>query len=108
MKHASSLRLTALAPLLAHMDPQVVVSYMAVITIVVPFHKGGHGCDDTIVIVCVVQIQLVLHLVRSLIHNSIKEVLGDDVQVVGRSQGSLELLPLLSTAKDPLKRKRTY
>ena len=77
-------------------------SYMAVITIVVPFHKGGHGCDYTIVIVCVVQIQLVLHVVRSLIPNSIEEVPGDDMQLVGRSQGSLKLLPLLSLKRTPL------
>ena len=37
MKHASSLSLTAFAPLLAYMAPQVVVSYMAVTTIV----QGG-------------------------------------------------------------------
>ena len=40
---------------------------------------------------------------KSLIHNSIEEVPGDDVQLVGRSQGSLELLPLLLTAKDAWK-----
>ena len=85
------------------MTPQVVVSYMTVITIVVPFNNGGHGCDDTIVIVYMVQIQLVLHLVRSLIHNSIEEVPGDDVQLVGSSHGSWALLPLLPTTKDALK-----
>ena len=103
LKHESSLRLRELAPLVAHMASQVVVSYMVVITIVVPFHKGGHGCDNTIVIVCMVQIQLVLHLVRSLMHNIIEEVPGDDMQLVGCSQGSLEPLPLLSTAKDALR-----
>ena len=68
-----------------------------------PFHKGGHGCNNTIVIVCIVQIQFVLHLVRSLVHNSIEEISRDDVQLVGRSQGSLELLPLPSTSKDTLR-----
>ena len=76
---------------------------MAVITLVVPLNKGRHGCEDTIVIVCVVQIQLVLHLVRSLIHNSIEEVSRDDMQLVGQFQGSLELLPLLSTTTDALR-----
>ena len=81
------------------MDPKV-VSYVAVIAIVGPFHKGGHGCDDTIVTVCMVHIQLVLHLVRSLVHDCTVEIPGDDVQLVGRSQGRLELLPLLPAAKD--------
>ena len=93
------------------MDPQVVVSYMTVITIVGPFYKGSDGCDDIIVIVCVVQIQIVLHLVRSLIHNSIEEVSGEDMQLVGNSQGSWEVLPLLLPAKDALRytfEKRIY
>ena len=101
-------------PLLAHMTPQVVVSDLTVIAIIDPFHKGGHGCNNTIVIVCVVQIQFVLHLVRSFIHDRIEEVPGDEVQLVGRAQGCLELLPLLSAANDALrhtfekKRKRAY
>ena len=66
--------------------------------IVRPFHKGGHRCDDTIVTVYVVQIQLVLSLVRPLIHNS--TIPGDNVQLVGRAQGRLELLPLMPAAKD--------
>ena len=62
LKRASRLSVTALAPLFAHMNPQVVVSYVTVIAIVAPFHKSGHRCDDTIVIVCVVQIQFVFTL----------------------------------------------
>ena len=86
------------AHLFAHMDSKVVVSHMAVIAIVGPFHKGGHGCDDAIVTVYMVQIQFVLCLVRSLIHNS--TIPGDDVQLIGRFQDRLELFPILPAAKD--------
>ena len=82
------------------MDPTVVVSHVTVIAIVGLFHKGGHGCDDIIVTVYVVHIQFVLCLVRALVHDDIVEVAGDDVQLVGRAQGHLELLPLRSVAKD--------
>ena len=95
--------MTALAPLPAHMTPQVVVSYVTVIAIVVPFHKGRHGCDDTILIVCMVYIQFVLHLAKSLVQNGIEKVPGDDVQRVGRAQGHLEMLPLLSATKVALR-----
>ena len=82
------------------MDPRVVESHMTVIAIVWPFHKGSHGCDDVIVTGCLVHIQLVLQLVRPLVHDYIVEIPGDNVQLVGRSQGHLELLLLLPAAKD--------
>ena len=68
--------------------------------IVGPFHKGGHGCDDVIATIYVVHVQFVLCLVRSLVHDDIVEGAGDDAQLVGRTQGHLELIPLLGTAKD--------
>ena len=95
--------MTAHAPLLTHMTPQVVVSHMAIITIVDPFYKGGHGSDHAIIIVCVLHIPFVLCLVMSLVHNSSVEVPGDDVQVVGQAQRCVELLPLWSATKDAVR-----
>ena len=76
------------------------VSHVTVVAIVGPFHKGSHGCDDAIVTGCVVHIQFVLCLVRSLIHDGVVEIPGDDVHLVGQSQGCLELLPLWSAIKE--------
>ena len=77
-----------------------VVSHVAIIAIVGPFHKGSHGCDDVIVTIYMVHVQFVLCLVRSLLHDDIVEITGDDALLVGRAQGHLELLPLLGSAKD--------
>ena len=66
--------MTTLAPLLTHMTPRVVVSHVAVITILGLFYKGRHGSDHAIMIARVVHMQFVLHLVRSIIHNGIVEV----------------------------------
>ena len=55
--------------------------------IVGPFHKVGHGCDDIIATVYVVHVQFVLCLVRSLVHDDIVEVAGDDTQLVGSGPG---------------------
>ena len=48
----------------------------------------------------VVHVHFVLCLVGSLVHNGIEEVPGYDVQLVGWTQGCLELLPLRSATKD--------
>ena len=80
------------------MDPKGVSHVAVIATVVGSFHKGSHGCDDAIVTVYVVQIQLVLSLVRPLIRNS--TIPGDDVQLVGQAQGYLELLSLMPAAKD--------
>ena len=47
-----------------------------------------------------VHIQFVLCLVGSLIDDRIEVVPGDDVELVGRAQGCLELFPLRSAAQD--------
>ena len=99
-KCASHLNVTARAPLFTYVNPRVVVSHVPIITIVVPFYKGWHGGNHAIVIVCVVHIQFVLRLVVSLIDNRIEVVPGADVELVGRPQGRLELLPLRSAAQD--------
>ena len=90
----------------------MVVSHLAIMAIVEPFHKGGHGCDDIIATIYVVHIQFVLCLVRSLVHYDVVEGAEDDAQLVGRTQGCLKLIPLLGTTTMPgdtsLKRKRSY
>ena len=83
---------------LIRVDPKVIVTHVAIMTIVCSFHKGFHGGDDVVVIAYVVQIQFVLNLVRSLILNS--TIPGDNVQLVSRSQGHLESVPLSLPAWD--------
>ena len=99
-KRASRLSVTAHAPLFTYVTPRVVVSNVTIMAIAVPFYKGGHGGNHAIVILRVVHEQFVLCLVGSLVDDSVEVVPGDDVELVGRAQGRLELLPVRSASQD--------
>ena len=75
------------------MTPQVIVSNMACVTVVDPFHKGWHAGNHRVVLLGVIQVQFVGYIVGSLKDNSVEEVSGHNNELVGRAKGCLELGP---------------